>query len=241
VRQSLAVLAIVILSLWLVGVAQSLSDATDWDSLITAVVTVLSGTGFGAVVIAQVATLIILVTVLMLGGIFTEGLASVAAIAVIVLEAMHGHAFSMGNTGLYIATILHLMAAGAWLGALPLLFWLVWRLPVEAASALLRAFSPVGQIAVLLIAVTALLQGFTMIQTLHSLLTTAYGWTALLKLLLFGLLLVFAGFNRVYGMPGLSRGTRRALLISLALENAAGLTVLLAAGLLASLPPVMAM
>lgn len=243
--QCLAVATIVILFLWLIGVAQSLSGATDWPSLADAIGTVLARTAFGTTVLGEVTALAILAIVLLQTGIFAELLATLAAMALIALEATHGHAFSMGNTGLYVSTVLHLMAAGAWLGSLPALFWLARRLPPAALAALLRAFSPLGQICVLLIGVTAMLQSFVMIQTLHSLFTTAYGWTALLKLLLFGALLLLAAVNRWVWTPRLARGgqdsARRGFLLTLGIEIGAGVAVLLAAGLLASLPPVMAM
>lgn len=244
--QALAVATIAILGLWLVGVAQSLSGAADWPSLLSAIGTVLGCTAFGTAVLGQVSTLAILATVLLQTGIFAELMAGLAATALIALQASHGHAVSMGSTGLYLANVLHLMAAGAWIGSLPAILWLAWRLPPAAVAALLRAFSPLGQVCVLLIAVTAMLQGLAMIQTLHSLFTTAYGWTAMLKLLLFAALLVLAAANRWLWTPRLARdghdsATRRGLLVTLGIEIGAGLGVLLAAGLLASLPPVMAM
>jgi putative copper resistance protein D len=245
-NQSLAVCAILLLALWLVFIARSLADATDWADTESAIGTVLLGTSFGKVAIAEAAVLAVLAVALFIGNLFGDGLALLAAAAIVALQACHGHAFSMGSAGLYVSTTLHLLAAGAWLGGLPAMLWLVLRLPAAAGGALARAFSPLGQVAVLLLGVTALMQGLVMIQTWQNLFTTAYGWTALLKILLFLALLLIAVVNRFLWTPRLAHeaqaiAARRGLAITLAVETLAGLAVLLAAGLLASLPPVMAM
>lgn len=240
-QRGLSVLTMLLLALWLAGVAQSLSDATDWSGLWTAIGTVLRATRFGQTVIAQVAVLIVLATRPARWVKLRDMLDGLATLALITLAAAHGHAFSMGNIGLYLSTILHLAAASAWLGALPPLLVFAAVLPKDAAVALLRAFSPIGQIAVLMIGITALLQGVVMIQTPESLLTTAYGWVACGKIMLFALLLILAAFNYWRGTAGLGQGNRRPILISLMYENVLGFLVVLAAGLLASLPPIMIM
>ncbi len=245
-NQALAVAAIIVQVVWLVFVARDLADATDWADTESAIGIVLSGTSFGTVMIAQTAALAVLTAALFLGSLFGDLLALFAAGAAVALEACHGHAFSMGSAGLYVSTALHLLAAGAWLGGLPALLWLVRRLPAEASGAMARAFSPLGQVSVLLVGVTALIQGLVMIQTRHNLLTTAYGWTAMLKIILLVTLLVLAAVNRLVWTPRLARAAQatpaaRGFAITLGVEILAGLAVLLAAGLLASLPPVMRM
>lgn len=243
INQGLALLTILALGLWLVFTARSLADAAGWKDWCGAIVTVLAGTSFGTVVIGQFGALAVLGAALFLDDVLGDALALLAAVLVIALQACHGHAFSMGSAGLYAITVLHLLAAGAWLGGLPALFWLGRQLPPEACARLLRAFSQIGQVAVLLIAVTALIQGLTMIQSWHSLVTSAYGWTASLKILLFLGLLTLAAINRLIWMPRLAQGTVRGtgFALTLGIEIGFGLAVILAAGLLASLPPVMAM
>ncbi|HEX3984853.1 MAG TPA: CopD family protein [Acidisoma sp.] len=241
-NQWLCLAALPLLGLWLVFVARSLADATDWADTENAIGIVLGGTSFGHVIIGEAAALGVLAAALGMGDRFGDIVALLSATALVGLQSCHGHAFSMGDAGLYLVTALHLLAAGAWLGGLPALFWLVCRLQPGAATALGRAFSPLGQVMVLLIAVTALIQGLVMIQTLHNLVATAYGWTALLKLLLFGLLLALACFNRFYALGReTAEAGRRVLLRGLGCEILAGLAVILAAGLLASLPPAMRM
>jgi putative copper export protein len=169
-----------------------------------------------------------------------------AAALVVMLQACHGHAFAMGNDGLLAIAWLHLLAGGAWLGGLPALLALSASAPGPAVLALCRRFSPLGQIAVLLIAVSALIQGLVLIQTPANLLGTGYGLTALAKIFLFALLLMAAGINRFVATPALASTARgksgqRLLHRSLSVELLCGVLVILAAALLASLPPVMRM
>ncbi len=111
---------------------------------------------------------------------------------------------------------------------------------------LARRFSPLGFACVLVLAVTAFVQGWALIGSFGALGGTAYGWMALLKLLLFALLLGLAAVNRQSLTPSLARAmtaeaARRRLLASVAIEVVLGLAAILAAGLLASLEPTMPM
>ncbi|GAB0118887.1 CopD family protein [Acidisoma sp. 7E03] len=242
-NQALAALAGLLLVLWLVFTARYLAEAAGWRDWLGAIVTVLAGTSYGAVVIGQVGALALMAAALFLGDGFGDALALLAAALAVGLQACHGHAFSMGQMGLYAVSVLHLLGGGAWLGSLPALWWMTRRLPPEACARLLRHFSSLGQVAVLLIAVTALIQGLTMIQNWHTLVTTAYGWTAALKGLLFLVLLGLAAANRVLWTPRLARGAggHTGFALTLGIEIGCGMALILAAGLLASLPPVMSM
>lgn len=238
--------ALLSLALWLIFTARSLADATSLPDTLAAIGIVLRDTSFGHVVIAQgLASLAAILCAPARGWMSRTGLLAAAALDVM-LQACHGHAFAMGNSGLLAIACLHLLAGGAWLGALPGLLALCTRAPGPAMLALCRRFSPMGQIAVLLIAVSALMQGLVMIETPANLFGTAYGWTALAKGLLFALLLLAASINRFVATPalasaeGCARG-QRLLRRSLSLELLGGLLVILAAALLASLPPVMRM
>lgn len=242
-NQTLCAAALVLLALWLIFTSRALADASDWGDTASAIATVMTDTHFGTVVIAQAAALGLCLVALWLANRFGDALACLGAVVAVVLQACHGHAFSMGSAGLFAVTALHLLAAGAWLGALPALGWLIGRLPPSACGRLASAFSPIGQVAVLLLAVTALLQGMVMIPSWQTLFTTAYGWTAMLKALLFLALLALAAANRLVWTARLTRGqdVRPGFAMTIGMEVLAGLAVILAAGLLASLPPVMRM
>ena len=130
------------------------------------------------------------------------------------------------------ALALHLMAASAWLGSLAPLFLLLRDAPEEATDMARRRFAPFGLACVVTLAVTALFQGQTIIGGWQDLWRTEYGLWAVAKTALFALLLVFAAANQFL----LSHTQLR---ISVALEAATGLLVVLAASILVNLPPPM--
>ncbi len=123
-----------------------------------------------------------------------------------------------------------------------LLFRALVAPPVLARAASYR-FSPLGTACVLVLAGTAAFQSFVLIGGLPGWVGTAYGLVALLKIALFSALLGFAARNRFRLTPALSGAApttaKRDLMRSIAGETAVGLLVVLAAGLLTSLPPAM--
>ncbi len=95
----------------------------------------------------------------------------------------------------------------------------------------------------LVLAGTALFQSSILIGGLPGWIGTGYGLVALAKIALFAVLLGFAARNRFRLTPALARpagvAAKQALLRSIAGETGVGLLVVLAAGLLTSLPPAM--
>jgi putative copper export protein len=238
-----AVAAIGLLLLWLVFVSKSLSDAADLPALVAAIGTVAAQTQFGHLVLATLACLLLTIWPLWRE---RAAWAVMPAAAAVVLQALHGHALGMGMPLIIVSECAHLLAAGAWLGALPAFWLLARRLPIGGVSILAQRFSPLGLACVLVLAVTAFLQGWALIGGFGALGGTAYGWMALLKLLFFVLLLGLAAVNRQSLTPRLARAptaeaARRHLLASVAMEVVLGLAAILAAGLLASLGPTMPM
>jgi len=160
------------------------------------------------------------------------------------MQGLVGHAGAAeGNAayGLILGEALHLIAAGAWLGALPPLLMALRNLPPHEARLACERFTPVGLAAVLVIAATAFLQAVTLIGGLPGLLGTPYGRTALIKLALFLAMLGFAIWNRLSLTDRLEDAdpaqARRLLFLSVSAETLGGLLVVLTAGMLASLPP----
>ena len=102
-----------------------------------------------------------------------------------------------------------------------------------------------GAICVALLIATALYQGVLLSGGLAGLTGTAYGAMLLTKAALFALLIGLAAINRLRLAPALAgptgEGGRRALCLSIALETAIGLAVVLAASVLAGLEPGMHM
>ncbi len=209
---------------------------------------VLADTSFGHVLLLQSALLA--AAVVALGrrpGLLRWWLCCVLATAAAIAETGHGHAFAMaqGLSVLEVSEALHLWAAGAWLGGLVPLLLVVVLAPPDAAAVAARWFSPLGQVCLVLLALSAIVQGWVLIGTLPALRDTAYGWTAMLKLCLYGVLFGFAVLNRYRLCPALrgprARTMRGALIASLAFQTGVGILVVLAAALLGQLRPGMDM
>jgi putative copper export protein/mono/diheme cytochrome c family protein len=235
--------ALLIGGVWTVLQAAAMASATSfWDTL-SALVTVLSNTRFGHLVLLRFGLL--LAAFPLLGG-RDRRLATALTLAgmALAMQGGMGHAGAIGGMGganLLFLEALHLLAAGAWLGGLLPLFLLVGSLPPRPASLACQRFSIVGLIAVLLIAGTALAQSWQWIGNLGGLFGTRYGRTALLKLGLFFALLALAGVNRFALTERLrvagDAAPRRLLRVSIAVEAILGALVVLAAAFLASDTP----
>lgn len=161
----------------------------------------------------------------------------VAALAV-ALQPFLGHAAQVG-TGLASSEMLHLLAAGFWLGGLIPLLLSVRLLPLGDAVLTLRRFTRVGLSAVLLLAGTGLAQGFVLAGGASGLIHTTYGHVALLKALLFMLAIMLAAYNRLVLTPRLTRSSSvlALLRLSIGMETLTGVAIVFAAGWLANLPP----
>jgi putative copper resistance protein D len=145
------------------------------------------------------------------------------------------------------ADALHLVAAGAWLGGLLALVLLVRRLTrlgrETAAATVLHDFSGMGSFAVAVLIATGLFKSWRLVGSLHGLIATAFGWTLMVKLVLFGGMVALALANRLWispamdAQPGDAAMWLRRLKRQVTLELALGLLVLAAVGLLGALQP----
>ncbi|WP_298814272.1 copper homeostasis membrane protein CopD [uncultured Sphingomonas sp.] len=190
------------------------------------------------------------------------GLVAVAAGIALATLAWTGHgAMDEGATGWVhlLADILHLWAAGAWVGALLGLTLLVTRAPSRVDVAHLRlshralhGFGLAGTILVGTIVVTGLVNGWLLVGVgnLQRLPDTLYGQLLLAKLALLGAMLGLASLNRFRLTPALERsiaaadlrGALGTLLRSLAIEGGCAITILALVAWLGTLePPVSAM
>ena len=171
-----------------------------------------------------------------------QAAASTLSGAAIVLQAGLGHGMSMGGLPgglLSVTEALHLLSAGAWLGALPGLFLLIGVLEAGPARRVVNRFSRFGIACVVMLAVTIAIQGWVLMGGLPGLIGTGYGRIALFKLCLFLLLVAIAAFNRLRLAPSLSvipAGPRH-LRRSIAVETTVGLAAVLAAGILLTQQP----
>lgn len=165
-----------------------------------------------------------------------------------------GHAAVTEGTGGHLhrlLDILHLLAAGVWLGALVMLGRrlagpLVEDDAAEAAVGALNAFATTGTIVVVTIVLTGAANlVFITGSDMGQLATTRYGQLLGAKLLLFMLMLGLAAANRWRLTPRLAAarengdriGAQRMLRLSLALETAAAIAILLLVAWLGTLDP----
>lgn len=141
------------------------------------------------------------------------------------------------------ADILHLWAAGVWLGALAALAILLFapaarQTPdlINVSHRALHGFAKMGSVAVAVLIASGLVNSWMLVgpANLGALFTTLYGQLLVVKLLIFALMLLLAGANRFFLTPALASGLAagdtvpalRALRRSLASESVCGLVVL---------------
>lgn len=225
---------------WLVLQAADMADASSVAEIATAVPVVARGTAFGHLIIIQLAVLLTLAAV---AG--RPRAALVPATLATALQAGHSHAASMysGPSLLLACDVFHLWGAGGWLGGLLPLLLVVREAPPKAGAIAARWFSPLGQVCIVVLTLSALFQGWVLVASIAGLVGTAYGWMVLVKLALFGVLLAFALANRYRFAPALLRGNpltaKRVLVRSVAVQTGFGVAIIVAATVLSSLPPAM--
>ena len=228
---------------WLVLQAVDMAGAHGLRDVVASVPAVVSGTLFGHLIAAQAALLVAALLAIGCGG-GRPGWGAVGLSgAALALQAGHGHALAMGGPGLLLVSdVLHLLAAGAWLGGLLPLLVLVAAAPLKTGAAAARWFSPLGKACVAAMVASAAVQFWELIGGVPGLIGTAYGWVAGAKLTLLVVLLGFAAANRYRLAPALlhpeqPEAARRALVRSVAVQTGFGLLAVLAATTLSELPP----
>lgn len=171
-------------------------------------------------------------------------IAAVLAGTALAVQPMVGHAGAIGGTAgieLIASEMLHLLAAGAWLGGLLPLFIAVTILPYDDAATACRAFTPIGLSSVLILGGTAIVQVTELMGGLSGLFGTTYGHVALIKVAIFLALLILAALNRLILTEHLAQNTagvtQRHMRLSIAAEMLLGSAVIVTASFLASLMP----
>ncbi|WP_372783315.1 copper homeostasis membrane protein CopD [Phenylobacterium sp.] len=222
---------------------------------------VLNDSAMGHAVVARLAAaLAALVACLVLkpGRILWAILAALGA-AVMASFAWTGHgAVDEGLHGLIHtpADVLHLLAAGVWLGALTafaILLCAPGRASLESQAVLHRAlegFSGIGSAVVAVILVTGLINSWFLVGLagIARMGASTYGVLLLVKIALFAAMIGLAGLNRFFHTPALARGldagdavsALKTLRVSIILETLFGLAVVLLVAILGMLAPVAA-
>jgi len=171
-------------------------------------------------------------------GMLTVAAAYVASLA----WAGHSAATLATESGVGIlADAVHLLAAGAWLGALPGFAFLLRRTDVAAeALATTRRFSTLGAACVALLTASGIANAWFLIGDVPALVGTLYGRLLLAKLALFAVMLALAIANRWYLVRRLAEGDADASRLMRRNANGeifAGLVILAIVGVLGVTPP----
>lgn len=222
--------AVVTGAVWLLLLAADLSDEPG------AAWTLLSETRFGWVAGARLA-LAAALAILFLSP-RARWLTLALAAAFIGSLASIGHAGAAPDSVLPLASdVVHLLAAGAWLGGLPALALLLSSADADKAKAV-RRFGTLGLVAVLALAASGLANAWTFLAAPRDLIATGYGRVLLAKLALFAALLALAGVNRFRLTPHCAEpASQRALRRNSLAEAGLGFVVLMLVGWLVTLPP----
>lgn len=234
--------------LWLAGIVANMAEGFDkiFDSEVLE--TFFFETQFGPVVALRLALLAACIVAAIAPLRSPSRFAALGGIggALLINQAWLGHAAEgAGLTGalMIFAYSVHVLAAAAWLGSLPALFFVLRELrgnPEDTAEVLssysLMAMFAVAAIIVAGVANAGFHHGFSAIDPFAS----SYGRTHAFKVLLVAVMLAFAAFNRLVATPALRAGNvamSARLCASVAAEMAIGLAVLAAAAVLGVTPP----
>ena len=155
--------------------------------------------------------------------------------------------------GLHLASdVVHLLAAGVWLGALPVLALLLFSPSARAEPTALEAlhrglagFSGVGTATVAALVASGLVNSWFLVGPRHvgDLVATPWGLLLCAKVVVFVGMLGLAGLNRFRLTPALERSLAdpaaalKRLRLSVAIETGAGVAVLVLVGVLGTLAP----
>jgi copper resistance protein D len=171
-----------------------------------------------------------------------------AALALIASPALVGQAGATpGTAGNFhlISDMVHLLAAGAWLGGLPAFALLLWRTRRMAEPTwhdfvirVTRRFSVLGILSVGALLTSGLINSWNLLSSPRDLVATDYGRLIALKIGLFAAMVAIATVNRFYLTPRLPEpGSFRSLQRNSLGEVCLGLCVLFFVGVLGTLPP----
>ncbi len=232
--------------IWLVGEASVMSGKPIAQIGGDTVGLVLSSTVFGRLWVWRLGLAIALAALLLAIGRSTSGRrtlrlavgALLVAAAYLAALAWTGHA-AAGPPAQFVSDVAHLIAAGAWLGALPGLAVLLGSaLPPEVTAQVTRRFSTLGVLSVGTLVVSGVGNAWYLVGDLPALIGTTYGRLLLAKLALFAAMVALAAVNRFSLTVRLQTqhtsdlSASRSLRRNATLEIAAGMMVLAIVGLL---------
>jgi copper resistance protein D len=233
-------LALLVVSgaLWLAAQAQAMSGAPLAQALSReTLVAVLGETLFGRVSVVRFALAVALAIVLVLlrdGGLRAAGALLSGALLATLAWTGHAAAEQGADRAVHLsADALHLIAAGAWVGALWPLAVALRTEDAALAERAARRFSTVGMASVGTLVVTGVANAWYTVGSVPALFGTGYGRLLTAKLALFGAMLALAAVNRLRLTPRLPDPRSLAQLRrNAALEALLGLVVIAVVGAL---------
>ena len=237
--------------LWLAFVtanmAGTLNAAIDGEALRS----VLIDTAFGKVWTARLGLSGVLVVLTLLAAARAKGYQAKwlnTFMSAIALALLAGTGHTMNSQGMasvvHIASDgAHLLAAGAWLGGLLSLGYVLINTKVAEADPVLKRFSGMGYVAVAVLVGSGLLNSWFLVGSVSNLLATPYGQLLMLKLCLFAGMLLLAALNRFWLVPALATSPSGAEVAMARLgrhvlgEQTLGMLVILAVSVLGTIEP----
>jgi len=164
------------------------------------------------------------------------------ALGLIALPALTGHAGAKPGAagyGTVAADMLHLTAAGAWLGGLPAFaLLLASEAKGKDVAQVTRRYGRVALCAVAALALSGLVNAWSLLSGPRDLIDTDYGRLLSLKLALFATMLAVAAVNRFHLTSALpATRARRALIRTTLSETILGLGVVFVVAILGTTPP----
>ena len=211
--------------------------------------TVLTGAQFGLAVGVRLAATLAALALCLSGAVAGGRMIALVILGGVSLASFAWSGHGAADDGLagvihLTADVIHLLAAGVWLGALAILalHLIVGTSRAEALHAGLAGFSGVGTAVVAALVVTGLANSWFLIapQHLPALIGSAYGLLLLAKLAVFAAMLGLAALNRYVLTPRLAAspdGALPALRRSVLIETGAGLLVIALVSALGAAPP----
>ena len=162
--------------------------------------------------------------------------ALVLGAACLIVSGGIGHPAAIAPYWTIPAKMLHLIAGSVWIGGL---VWLVWLSRCDEAACRIEArrVSSVALIAVIVIALSGLLQTFFFLNTPGDLTASTYGRLVIAKMTGLAILIGFGAYNRYALLPGLdTTGGTRNLSRSVKIEIVVLAMIILIGGFLAYQP-----
>ena len=214
---------------WFLVQAAVMSGAPLFDG--GTLVAALGGTLFGQVAIARLVLAAALAAALFAGR-REAALAACGALSAGLLAMLaatgHGAAEQGADRVVHLSVdAVHLLAAGAWLGALPALaFALRQGAEIGFAARVTRRFSALGIASVAALLLSGAVNAWYTVRDLPALFGTGYGALLCAKLALFAAMLALAAINRLHWTPRLAVAGESALALSRLRRNALAETAL---------------